>query len=109
MCLLQGKGAGLSIRGLSGLILSVIGAVFIALPQIVGAHNANAALGIGVGIIGPISLAVAACKLLRIPLDANCSFFESVPRPLQDCNTAFGCMHLFSAALLPALQYTTST
>ena len=59
-CVLQGKGAEISIQGVLGLCAAIVGAVFIALPQMAGSTSRNPGLGIGIAAVGPFCLASAA-------------------------------------------------
>ncbi len=63
----QGKGMGMSYQGVAGLVTTVLGAVFVALPRLTDSNNKNAALGLGIGFMGPLCLAIAPRKCSRNP------------------------------------------
>ena len=54
---------GMSFQGVLGLVATIIGAVFIAIPRLTGSHNVNTGLGLGIGVLGPVCLAAAPRKL----------------------------------------------
>jgi hypothetical protein len=64
----QGKGLGMTYQGILGLVATVVGAVFVAMPRLGGGRNRNATLGLTLGTIGPVCLAFAArtCTVLEM-------------------------------------------